>query len=278
MADERRAGVLGHPIAHSLSPILHRAAYAELGLDWTYGVYDVTEDTLASFLEDLDGTWAGLSLTMPLKVAVIRYVDSLEDLADALGVVNTVVVHQEGSGIRLEAANTDVYGVRQALAEAGVDAVLRATILGSGATATSAMAALLGMGCDSFTVVARSWPEADGLLEAARRIGVSPVVVLTPEAVEAMAGASVVVSTIPVEVGAQLGKDLAGVVPDAVLLDVVYDPLVTPLAKAWGQAGGRAVNGSRMLLHQAAEQVRLMTGRQAPVEAMEMALVSHLSR
>jgi shikimate dehydrogenase len=278
MAVERRAGVLGHPIAHSLSPLLHRAAYRELGLGWTYDAYDVTEDTLEAFLGDLDGTWAGLSLTMPLKVAVTRYVDSIEPLAEALGVVNTVVIRESGEGIRLEAANTDVYGVRQALAETGVEAVRKAAILGSGATATSAMAALKGLGCDSPVVVARSQEEAEGLLEAAPKVGASPAIVFTPDAVEAMAEASVVVSTIPVEVGEEIGKALDRVVPDAVLLDAVYDPLVTPLAESWGKRGGRSVNGSRMLLHQAAEQIRLMTGFPAPVGAMDMALVSHLSR
>jgi shikimate dehydrogenase len=277
MAGNRRAGVLGHPIAHSLSPVLHRAAYAELGLDWTYDAYDVTEDSLRSFLDGLDASWAGLSLTMPLKVAVTRYLDAIEPLAEALGVVNTLVVKEEGSRIRLEGANTDVHGVGRALAEAGVTEVSRATILGSGATATSAMTALKEMGCDSPIVVARSREETEGLLEAAPKVGVSPAIVFTPDAPEAMSEASVVVSTIPVEVGAEIGQALVRVVPGAVLLDAVYDPLVTPLAESWRKNGGRSVNGSRMLLHQAAEQIRLMTGFPAPVEAMDMALVSHLS-
>jgi len=109
-------------------------------------------------------------------------------------------------------------------------------------------------------------------------VGVSPTVVFTPDAVEAMAEASVVVSTIPVEVGAEIGRALDKILPDAVLLDAVYDPLVTPLAESWGRLGGRSINGSRMLLHQAAEQIRMMTGLTAPMEAMDMALVSHLSR
>lgn len=275
---ESRAGVLGHPIAHSLSPLLHRAAYRELGLDWTYDPYDVTEDSLEAFLGGLDETWAGLSLTMPLKVAVTRYVDSIDVLAEALGVVNTVVVRPSDKGVLLEAANTDVYGVRQALSEAGVEDVASATILGSGATATSAMTALKDLGCDSPIVVAKNREEAEGLLRAAPKVGVSPVIVFTRDAIDAMAEAAVVVSTIPVEVGDEIGRALDGVLPGAVLLDAVYDPLVTPLAESWVRKGGRSVNGSRMLLHQAAEQIRLMTGRSAPVDAMDMALVSHLSR
>ncbi len=277
MTGARRAGVLGHPISHSLSPLLHRAAYRELGLPWTYDAYDVAEEGLGEFIAGLDETWGGLSLTMPLKVSAIRYADTVDPVARALGVINTVVVRPEGDGLRLHGANTDIHGVRQALVEAGVETVTSALLLGSGATATSAMAALMDMGCDSPVVVAKSWDEAEGLLRAASEIGASPTIIATAEAVEAMGGASIVVSTVPAEVGAIIGESLTSVQSGAVLLDAVYDPLVTPLALAWGRVGGHAINGSRMLLHQAAEQVRLMTGLSAPIEVMNDALVSHLS-
>lgn len=277
MSDARRAGVLGHPISHSLSPLLHRTAYQALGLPWTYDAYDITEDLFATFMRSLDGTWGGLSLTMPLKVAVTSYLNTIEPQAEALGVANTVVVRREGDGIRLEGANTDIHGVRQALAEAGVESVVSAVILGSGATATSAMAALQGLGCEAPVIVARSREETEGLMLAASRIGTAPSIVFTVDAPKVMAEASVVVSTVPVDVGAAIGRSLPGIAHGTVLLDVVYDPLVTPLAHAWENAGGRAINGSRMLLHQAAEQVRLMTGLSAPIEVMNEALVSHLS-
>ncbi|MBN2177006.1 MAG: shikimate dehydrogenase [Demequinaceae bacterium] len=277
MGGERRAGVLGHPIAHSLSPVLHRAAYRALGLAWTYDAYDVTEGELEAFLGRLDRGWAGLSLTMPLKVEAARHMDAIETLAETLEVINTVIVRPEGEGVRLEGANTDVYGVRAALAEAGIEEADSVVILGSGATATSAMTALLGLGCESPVVVARSREETEGLMEAASRLGVAPTIVFTPDAPEVMADARIVVSTIPVEVGATIGASLFPARPGAVLLDAVYDPPVTPLADAWVGVGGRFVPGTRMLLHQAAEQIRLMTGLSAPLEAMDVALVSHLS-
>ncbi|NEC92910.1 shikimate dehydrogenase, partial [Streptomyces sp. SID12501] len=106
-----RAAVLGHPVAHSLSPVLHAAAYAALGLDgWRYDAVDVTEDALVTFLRDLDPTWAGLSLTMPLKQTVLPLLDHVEPLAEVVGAVNTVLVHGAGAGRTLTGANTDVHG------------------------------------------------------------------------------------------------------------------------------------------------------------------------
>jgi shikimate dehydrogenase len=262
--------------------MLHRAAYEALSLPWTYEPYDVTVEQFAAFVGELDETWAGISITMPLKVEALRHVDQADPVALALGVINTIVVEVSGQGHRLVGANTDVYGVRTALTEAGVTGVEHAVLLGSGATATSAMAALLEMGCGAPVVVARSMPEADGLLAAAAAIGATPEVMSLEEiplrdAAAIAAEADVVMSTIPMEAGVTLGEHLAHVKPDAVLLDAIYDPLVTPLSLAWEHAGGRAVSGVRMLLHQAARQVRLMTGLNPPVAAMDEVLVSHLS-
>lgn len=106
-----RAAVLGHPIAHSLSPVLHRAAYAALGLDWTYDAVDVTEETLPGFVAALDDGWAGLSLTMPLKQAVLPLLDHVEPLAEVVGAVNTVLVQGGGARPTLVGANTDVHGL-----------------------------------------------------------------------------------------------------------------------------------------------------------------------
>ncbi|MFN3867188.1 MAG: shikimate dehydrogenase family protein, partial [Demequina sp.] len=144
----RRAGVLGHPIGHSLSPRLHRAAYGALGLDWEYDSYDVTEDALPAFIDGLAGAggsdkpWAGLSLTMPLKVAALPLVDFVEPMAKLVGAINTVLVQPVGAGRQLVGANTDVHGIVAALAEGGVDKADAGVILGGGATATSALAAL----------------------------------------------------------------------------------------------------------------------------------------
>lgn len=273
----RRAGVLGHPIGHSLSPVLHRAAYAALGLDWRYDAYDVTAEDLGDFLSRLDDSWAGLSLTMPLKVEALRHLDAVEPLAASLGAVNTVLPQPSTAGGHLVGANTDVHGVVAALAEAGVEAIGSAVIFGGGATATSAMAAVASLGCAEPTVAVRSRSRAGGLVRAAARIGASPRLVLLGDGARAAASAEAVISTIPTEAGAEIGAAVTTVAPGAVLLDAVYAPPVTPLAEAWESAGGVAVSGLRMLLHQAAEQVRLMTGQAPPIDEMDAALVSHLS-
>lgn len=117
-ARPRRAAVLGHPVAHSLSPLLHRAAYQALGLaGWTYGLQDVTEEQLPGVVRDLDASWAGLSLTMPLKQVVLPLLDHVDPLAEVVGAVNTVVVQGGGTAPVLVGANTDVAGIVAALRE-----------------------------------------------------------------------------------------------------------------------------------------------------------------
>lgn len=284
----RRAAVLGHPIAHSLSPVLHRAAYRSLGLDgWSYDAVDVTEEQLPAFVGDLDATWAGLSLTMPLKQTVLPLLDHVEPLAAVVGAVNTVLVQAGGSGRPvLTGANTDVHGIVAALSEglgapgdAGERVPARtAVVLGAGATAASALAALAELGCPAPVVLARSLGRTGALARAAHRMGVEPVFRSLDGAPAALAGADLVVSTLPPHAADDLAATLAAAGPEgaprpgAVLLDVAYDPRPTALHAAWLAAGGVAVPGERMLLHQAAEQVRLMTGRPGPLAAMDAAL------
>ncbi|WP_454048514.1 shikimate dehydrogenase [Cellulomonas sp. Marseille-Q8402] len=277
---QRRAAVLGHPVAHSLSPRLHRAAYRALGLDgWTYEAVDVTEEQLPAFVAGLDGTWAGLSLTMPLKQTVIPLLDHVEPLAGVVGAVNTLLVQPGGRRPVLTGANTDVHGIVAALSEglaaAGSSAAVgerSAVVLGAGATAASALAALAELGCTAPVVHVRSLGRVGGLARAAHRMGVEPVFRLLGDAPAAMARADLVVSTLPPRAADDLAGGLLTPRPGAVLLDVAYDPRPTALQSAWHTHGGIAVPGERMLLHQAVEQVRLMTGRPGPVQAMAAAL------
>ncbi|MFC7021779.1 shikimate dehydrogenase [Promicromonospora thailandica] len=281
-----RAAVLGHPVAHSLSPVLHTAAYQALGLDdWRYGLHDVTEDTLPGFLAGIGRDWAGLSLTMPLKQAVIPLVDHVEPLAAAVGAVNTVLFTPVGGPagtITTTGTNTDVHGIVAALRERlGTRRVADAVVLGGGATAASALAALAELGCPSARVFVRSLDRIGPLREAVARTGVSPSFEVFDDTAtaSALAGADAVVSTTPkhaADVWAGLVAARAAT-PRGVLLDVVYDPRPTALQSAWTALGADTVGGERMLLHQAAEQVRLMTGRPAPLEAMDEALRAALA-
>jgi shikimate dehydrogenase len=257
--------------------MLHRAAYAALGLNWEYEACEVASGGLAAFLGGIDESWVGLSLTMPLKIEAVANVDFLEPLAKALGAANTILLEPSGAGGHRIGANTDVPGIVAALREAGVESVRSAAIVGAGATATSAMAALATLGCSTPTVAVRERSRAGSLLRAASRLGTNPRLMDITDVGGALEAADVVVSTIPSKAGADLARALRGLAVGGVLLDAVYDPVDTPLLQAWVAAGGVAVDGTRMLLHQAAEQVRLFTGRAAPLAAMDRALVSHLS-
>lgn len=264
--DRRRAAVLGSPIAHSLSPVLHLAAYRYLGLDWGYRAIEVEPAGLAGFLDDCDGRWVGLSLTMPLKEAVLPLLDESDELVRLTGAANTLVF---ADGRRL-GFNTDVAGIVAALEEGGVPiGARRAVVVGAGATARSAVVALARLGIDEIEIMARR-PEAGGRpVELARELGRSARVVPWASARAGERGpldADIVVSTVP----AGAADILAPMVPrDAgLLLDVVYSPWPTLLAEEWHAFGGNVVGGLSMLTWQAAEQVRLMTGREAPVGLM----------
>lgn len=250
--------MLGSPVAHSLSPLLHAAAYEAQGLDWCYERHEVTAAGLPDFLDRLGPEWRGLSLTMPLKEAVLPLLTTVAPLAAQVAAANTVLLQ----GGERYGENTDVHGIVAALAEAGVRTVDRAVVLGGGATARSALAALAQLGCAEPVLVVRSPPTST--LAAADRLGVRPrVVAWTPEVLR---GCDLLVSTLPSGAADALAPSVVDV---PALLDVVYDPWPTALAAA---ARGTVVAGSAMLLHQAAAQVALMTGQPAPLQAMRDAL------
>jgi len=260
----RRAAVLGHPIGHSLSPVLHLAAYSELGLAWTYDRVDVTGDGLADFVAGLDESWAGLSLTMPLKQAVLPLLDEVDDLVVATGAANTVVLRDR----RRLGYNTDVEGIAAALDELGAG-LGPAVVLGAGATARSAVAALARRGTREATAFVRRPDAASELALTASACGIDLVVRPWASAATGLA-CDVVISTTP----RGAADELAGSVPErpGTLLDVVYDPWPTALAAAWAAHGGAVASGLDLLLHQAVGQVRLMTGRTPTLARMRAAL------
>ncbi|QGV81617.1 shikimate dehydrogenase [Streptomyces ficellus] len=267
MSTVKRAAVLGSPIAHSLSPVLHRAAYAALGLtDWSYDRHEVDEAGLPGFLEGLDASWAGLSLTMPLKRAVIPLLDEVTATAAAVEAVNTVVLTDDG---RRVGDNTDIPGMVSALRERGVEQVDGAAVLGAGATASSALAALSRV-CDGpVTAYVRSEARAAEMRGWGERLGVEVRTAGWERAAEALR-APLVIATTP----AGTTDALAAVVPDrpGTLFDVLYDPWPTALAAAWSGRGGAVVGGLDLLVHQAVLQVEQMTGRTpAPMAAMRSA-------
>lgn len=265
--DARRAAVLGKPIAHSLSPVLHRAAYAELGLTgWSYDRFEVDEAELPGFFEKLGPEWAGLSLTMPLKRAVIPLLDEISETAASVDAVNTVVFDADG---RTRGDNTDVPGMVAALREHGIEEVGSAAILGAGATASSALAALSRICAGEVVAYVRSEPRAAEMRQWGRRVGVDVRTADWSDAAEALR-APLVIATTP----AGTTDALAAAVPErpAALFDVLYEPWPTELAARWSMYGGAVVGGLDLLVHQAVLQVERMTGRApAPLEAMRRA-------
>ncbi|MFD7630636.1 shikimate dehydrogenase [Streptomyces sp. NPDC059851] len=262
-----RAAVLGSPIEHSLSPVLHRAAYQELGLDdWSYDRFEIDEAALPGFVSGLGPEWAGLSLTMPLKRAIIPLLDGISDTAAAVEAVNTVVLTEDG---RRLGDNTDIPGIVAALHERGVDEVESAAILGAGATASSALAALARICTGEVTAYVRSRLRADEMLQWGERLGVPVRTEEWSHAAEAL-NAPLVIATTP----AGATDKLVGAVPDApgTLFDVLYEPWPTALAAAWSERGGRLLGGLDLLVHQAVLQVEQMTGRTSgPLAAMRAA-------
>jgi shikimate dehydrogenase len=265
-----RAAVLGRPVSHSLSPLLHRAAYAALGLTgWTYDALDVAAGDLPELLAGLGPEWRGFSVTMPCKQAAVAVADEVGPLPGLLGAANTLLRTDEG-GWRAE--NTDVGGIGMTLQLAGVADAPHAAVLGAGGTATAAAVALASLGARQVDVVVRHPVRAGGVVRVLESLGVAATVVALDGA---RVTAPVVVSTVPVD-----GQPAVAALdwqPGQTVLDVLYAPWPTPLAERVTAAGGTVVSGLEVLYWQATEQVELMTGRPAPLGPMRAALDAALA-
>lgn len=262
-----RCAVLGDPIEHSLSPALHRAAYDVLGLDWTYDALRVPAGGLAAFVGGLDETWRGLSLTMPLKREVIPLLTSQDAWTRMSGAANTLLLDHDGGRHGL---NTDVPGALAALDQATHAHLDSAVVIGGGATATSVLLALAERGLGQATVVARNLGRAQAVLNAVGRHTHPPRLRLLAWDELGRLDADIVVSTVPVQAQSEALLEAVRDVP--LVFDVLYDPWPTPLARAATTDGRTVIGGLDLLLWQAVDQVRAMTGRfDVPVEVMRAA-------
>jgi shikimate dehydrogenase len=273
--------VVGRPVSHSLSPVLHRAAYAALGLaDWTYDALDLGAEELPVLLAGLGEEWRGFSVTMPCKQAAAAVADEAGSLVRLLGAANTLV--RQGAGWRAE--NTDVTGVGMALQLAGVAHVEEAAVLGAGGTAAAAAVALASLGARHVEVVVREPARAADVVRVLEALDVRASVSRLPDGGRAAGrharppegpSAPVVVSTVPVD-----GQAAACALPwrdGQTVLDVLYAPWPTALCERVTAAGGRVIGGAEVLFWQATEQVELMTGEQAPIAVMRAALDAALA-
>ena len=267
LGSARRCAVLGSPIQHSLSPALHRAAYARLGLAWTYDRVEVDERGLAAFVRELDSSWRGLSLTMPLKVAVLELGD-VDQLASLAGAGNTLIL--EGGSRTVH--NTDVGGLTWAVGEVTTSPPQRVTILGAGATASAALIAASQLGAQQVTIVVRTPARAEPLRPLAVQLGVEldirPWWARLPDA-------DLAVSTVVSGAADTIAPSVVDAVP--VIVDVIYDPWPTVLATTAEGAGCTVINGRDLLVGQALLQIELMTGHSVPADVLYAALPAELS-
>jgi shikimate dehydrogenase len=259
-----RAAVLGRPVAHSLSPVLHRAAYAALGLtDWSYEALDIGAEDLPVLLAGLGQEWRGFSVTMPCKQAAVDVADAVEPLPRLLHAANTLVRTETG----WRAENTDVGGVGMALQLAGIEEVGAATVVGAGGTASAAAVALASLGAEHVDVVVRDRSRTGDVTRVLDVLGVPFSVTLLAEAA---LDSPLVVSTVPIAAQpALLHLPWRG---GHTVLDVLYAPWPTPLAQRVMAVGGSVASGLDVLFWQATAQVELMTGHAAPIGAMRSAL------
>lgn len=249
-------------MAHSLSPVLHNAGYRTLGLtSWTYAAHELTEPELAGWVAGLDGSWRGLSLTMPLKEVAFSVATTVTETARVTGAVNTLVRRHDGGW---DAHNTDVRGIEAALA--AIDHGGDATLLGGGATARSAVIALGALGVERIRLAVRGDARPETLRLAVHAGIAVEVVPLSSWGTGHHGG--LVVSTLPPAAAETAAVALGHKKRSGTLMDVVYADWPTPLARAAAAVGMEVVSGLDMLVYQAAEQFRLFTGEQAPVQAM----------
>lgn len=269
----RKLAVLGSPIAHSKSPLLHRAAYEALGMDWSYEAIDVTEDALPEFIEGLGPEWRGLSLTMPLKKAVLPLLTETDRIAEQTGGANTVLL--DGEAVR--GFNTDVAGIVRALQAARLEQAHYVHILGGGATAASALVAAAELGADRVDAHVRDLERSAWLEPLANQLGLRVRIRPFAQADRSLDVPDLVISTLPG------GTTTEAVYTDStrrrsVLFDVAYEPWPTPLARQWESVGGRVVSGLAMLAHQALLQVRVFVSGDPlqPLEDEEAVLAAML--
>lgn len=269
-----RLAVLGQPISHSKSPVIHTAAYAALDLSWEYEAIECGEQGLEALLASRGAEWRGFSLTMPLKEEARRIASVVDPVAEESGVVNTLLrLTSDTSGVSQWAGfNTDVAGLAAAISNAGLDAT-HTVVIGSGATAISAVLAARKLGAAKVTLLARnaealsdlvtrfdgtSQQGSDTVLEvqAATFAGLAQEVGADGSpSQDVFAGSTLVISTLPGPASAALSLPVGA--ERTPLFDVAYDPWPSPLATRWRLAGGEAHAGLDMLIEQALVQIRI---------------------
>jgi shikimate dehydrogenase len=250
-AESTRLAVLGSPISHSLSPVIHRAAYASLGFDWEYEAIEVRAESLTDFVSALDARWRGLSLTMPLKRDVVSLLDWVDPLVELVGGANTVLVTAQG----LRGFNTDVEGAMRSFLDAGTSGLESVWIFGAGATAASLLVASIRLGATRVEMFARTPPTAGPLKLLGESLGAKVIVRHWHAPAASVEAPSAIITTVP---GGALTREFEeSLCHSAVLFDVAYDPWPSDVAQRWMAVGGTVVSGHDLLINQAIAQIRI---------------------
>lgn len=258
----KHLAIVGDPVEHSRSPQLHSAAYAALGLDWSYERVRVPAGQLADFVARLDDSWLGLSVTMPLKGEARALAVECDDVSSVTGVANTLVsvdsryrpTENSTNSAAFRAFNTDVAGLENPIRRLGISTLSSATLIGAGATAKSALVALSHLGCRDVSVVVRDTTRVDEVTELASTLGLNLATYALTE-LASVPQASLTISSVPG--GANVSLDELSREADDLLFDIAYDVWPSPVARAWATRGGRTLSGLSMLAAQALEQVRI---------------------
>jgi len=269
--------LIGHPVKHSISPIMHNAAFKKLKLNCIYLAFDVEPEDLGSAVNGLRSIKAlGFNVTIPYKIDVMRFLDRLDDSAELVGSVNTVLIRNG----ELIGYNTDLHGIKASLEREDFIGD-RAMILGAGGAARAALVSLLDLGFRDILIANRTLKRGEELAAKALGLGASRAKAISLDEARRCAGScSLIINATPIG----MAPDLIDETPltseeiprDAVVLDLVYNPLKTRLLREAEKAGAKAVTGLEVLIHQGARAFKLWTGRSPPIDAMYHAALKAL--
>lgn len=271
VADQKVFGVIGNPVDHSLSPVMHNAGYQALGINATFKKYPALDFKSAVSAAVKDGA-AGLAVTAPFKSFAFNACRETDEISKAIASTNTLML----GGI-LYGSNTDVPGMAEALAEVGFYAEgATAFIIGSGGTARAAIGAMAYGGCSELIVAARNPARAERILEPlSNNLGIKAdfVDLESSQCEKGLQDADIIINTTPIgwkNDSLLINTDLLK--PEHTVMDVVYAVKGTMLIREAKDAGCKTVSGERMLLKQALTQFEIFTGEKAPEKEMEKAL------
>lgn len=275
--ETKLCGVIGYPLGHSLSPIMHKSAFNKLGLDYDYLIFEVHEQEFSSAFEDLKSKgFRGLNVTMPYKLEIMEYLDNIEASTRDIGAVNTIV---NDDGV-LTGYNTDGFGALEALRSNGVDFKNlkgKILIMGAGGAARAIAITLTKLGAE-IIIANRTFQSGETLVNTLKNIGTSEAIKIA-EISENIDEVELVINCTSVGMhggpeGSLLPEEL--IRNDMIVFDIVYSPKNTPLLTVAEKCGAKVIYGYEMLVHQGARAFELWTGETAPLEVMRQAVLGEL--